>query len=666
MKMIAARRVIRALEALSAWLLLTFSLAFIVSAQGIGKQDSKDLRVALVVGNGAYGVSPLRNPPHDARLIADKLKQVGFTLVGDGSATPLIDADRNAMRRAVHSFGDRLAAAGPTAVGLFFYAGHAVQSGGKNYLIPIGADITHEDDLEGEAISADAVLAQMKYAGTGVNLIILDACRDNPFRSLSRSMTRGLAEMTAPYGSLIEYSTAPGEVAQDGAGDNSPYSAALAAEITVSGQTVEQAFKRVRIVVSEETKDQQRPWESSSLIGDFYFRPSAGGISPIIGPPVVSAAPVIRPRSLPPPGTIIRDCPNCPEMVLIPPGKFVMGEDKYDKTAYPATPITIEQPFWMGRYLITRGEYAEFLRQSNHMGFANSAVFAKITSDDRRPVVDVNTSDAEAYAAWLSNVTGKDYRLPSEAEWEYAARSGTTTPFYWGDDPDGGGFKQGVLQDHTVELGCRPDPGSSGCDGSENWAPNYFGLFDISRFQWNLTADCWHDNYIGRPRDGSVWSGGDCAYHVYRGGAFNFGFGWCSGCRFKSITATGSPTRSFRVVRAAELADGPAPQSTRSAIPLSPPSPNQPATSKPYEDGLADRRAWERWFSGLSGAFKDGAEFWAAQRSTPRPGSCYESAGESRGDWTAGCLAAKRMLTPSDIRRKAEPEYRAGWNSYSG
>jgi formylglycine-generating enzyme required for sulfatase activity len=640
-----ACRMIRAFQILSASLLLTF----IVSTDGMGNQDTSPLRIALIIGNGAYGFSPLKNPPHDARLIADKLKQVGFTLVGEDSATPLLDADRNAMRRAIHNFGDRLAAAGPTAVGLFFYAGHAVQSGGKNYLIPIGANITREDDLEGEAISADAVLAQMRYAGTGVNLVILDACRDDPFRSLSRSMTRGLAEMTAPYGSLIEYSTAPGEVAHDGAGDNSPYSAALAAEITAPGQTVEQVFKRVRIAVSRETKDQQRPWESSSLIGDFYFRPPTGDIAPAVAPPAPSAPRVVQPRNLPSFGTIIRDCAYCPQMVLLPPGKFVMGESKYDKTAYPPTPITIEQAFWMGRYLVTLGEYAEFVKRSSHIGFASSDEFAQISLDDRRPVRNVNTSDAEAYAAWLSKETREDYRLPSEAEWEYAARSGTTTPFYWGDDPDGS-FK--------------PDFGKGTVEEDSGNGPNHFGLFDMSRFRFNLTADCWHDNYMGRPQDGSIWYGGDCSARVYRGGASNYGGSiWCSGCRFDGFTMTGSVTRSFRVVRAAQSVDEPTPtpQASRSAMPA---SLNQRATSKPYDDGFADRRTWEQWFSGLSAAFKDGADYWAAQRSLPRPGSCNGSSRESASDWTAGCLAAQQMLTRSDTRRRAEPEYRTGWNSY--
>ena len=194
------------------------------------------------------------------------------------------------MRLAIQSFGERLEHLGPNAVGLFYYAGHAVQSNGKNYLIPVGASISREPDLEDEAVSADAVLAQMKYAGARVNLLILDACRDNPFRSFSRSLSQGLAQMKeAPHGSLIAYSTAPGEVADDGDGWNSPYSAALAKAMQVDGEPVEDVFKRVRASVWDATGNRQLPWESSSLFGDFYFKGSRKDSSGRIGETNASA-----------------------------------------------------------------------------------------------------------------------------------------------------------------------------------------------------------------------------------------------------------------------------------------------------------------------------------------------------------------------------------------
>lgn len=250
-------------------------LVFVVLFLSPSMSDAAETRIALVIGNGGYREAPLKNPPNDARLIADTLKRLGFTLIGAKPGEPLIDADQKAMKRAIRSFGEGLEHAGSSDVGLFFYAGHAVQANGKNYLIPLGADIRGEADLEDEAVSADSVLARMTYAGARVNLVILDACRSNPYRGRFRSLTRGLAEMNAPSGSLVAYSTAPGDVAEDGTGTNSPYSAALAEAMGIAGVPVELAFKRVRGAVMQTTGNRQVPWESSSLIGDFYFAQTA-------------------------------------------------------------------------------------------------------------------------------------------------------------------------------------------------------------------------------------------------------------------------------------------------------------------------------------------------------------------------------------------------------
>ena len=230
-----------------------------------------ETRIALVIGNGAYREAPLKNPPNDARLIADTLKRHGFTIIGAKPGEPLIDADQKTMKRAIRSLGEQLEHLGSDGIGLFFYAGHAVQTNGKNYLIPVDADIAGEADLEDNAVSADSVLRHMTYAGARVNLVILDACRNNPYRGRFRSLTRGLAEMSAPYGSLVAYSTAPGDIAEDGTGKNSPYSAALAEVIGIADVPVELAFKRVRSIVVQTTGNRQVPWESSSLLGDFYF-----------------------------------------------------------------------------------------------------------------------------------------------------------------------------------------------------------------------------------------------------------------------------------------------------------------------------------------------------------------------------------------------------------
>lgn len=224
-------------------------------------------RLALVIGNSNYGgeLGKLANPANDATLMEQALKQVGFDVA------KLIDADQKSLKRAISDFGERLARMGSEATGLFFYAGHGLQVKGRNYLVPVSADIRKEADVDLESVSAETVLAQMEYAGSRVNIVILDACRNNPLTRSFRSADRGLARIDAPKGSFIAYSTAPGDVAADGTGTNSPYAAALAAAIRVPGKGIEEIFRDVRGEVLQKTAEAQTPWESSSLTAPFYF-----------------------------------------------------------------------------------------------------------------------------------------------------------------------------------------------------------------------------------------------------------------------------------------------------------------------------------------------------------------------------------------------------------
>jgi len=171
----------------------------------------------------------------------------------------------------VRTFGKMLRAAGPDAVGLFYYAGHGIQSRGSNFLLPVTADVETEADLRIAAFSASDVLAQMEEAGNRISIVILDACRNNPLQSRFRSGGRGLARIDTASGSLVAFAAAPGQIAADGASGNSPYTAALASAMRQPGLTVEQVFKKVRVQVETTTGGTQTPWEESSLRGDFYF-----------------------------------------------------------------------------------------------------------------------------------------------------------------------------------------------------------------------------------------------------------------------------------------------------------------------------------------------------------------------------------------------------------
>ena len=244
-----------------------------------------ETRIALVIGNSSYAAGTLPNPANDAKMIGDTLRSVGFEVI------PRTNADQTTMKRAIQEFGARLEKAGPTAVGLFYYAGHGIQLNGKNYLIPTTAHIEREGDVEIEAVSADWVIEQMRYARNRLNIMILDACRNNPFIHNSRALGgNGLATIEAPAGILIAYSTAPGSVATDGSGRDSPYAEALSHAMRDVHEPVEQVFKHVRVGVMDATSGNQVPWESSSLTGDFYFAASQNAAAlPAVAEPAPAA-----------------------------------------------------------------------------------------------------------------------------------------------------------------------------------------------------------------------------------------------------------------------------------------------------------------------------------------------------------------------------------------
>jgi hypothetical protein len=224
----------------------------------------RERRIALVIGNSGYPKGSLRNPVNDARDVARALAEIDFEVI------KLENAPLEAMNRAIDQFA--LRAKQFHGVALIFYAGHGMQVEGENFLIPVDADFTSEREITYRAINLGLVLAKMEQAESRVNIVILDACRDNPFARTLRSARRGLASVDAPKGTVIAYATAPGRTASDGEGRNGLYSSHLVRELHVPGLRIEDVFKRVRSSVAQDSHDLQIPWESSSLTGDFYFR----------------------------------------------------------------------------------------------------------------------------------------------------------------------------------------------------------------------------------------------------------------------------------------------------------------------------------------------------------------------------------------------------------
>jgi hypothetical protein len=268
------------------------ALLGLIAAALIAAPARADMRVALVIGNSAYrSVPPLTNPQNDAKLMADTLRGIGFTLVGGGA---LVNLDKAQFDSAVQKFSELIQGAD---VGLFYYAGHGVQVRGANYLIPVNANPTREADVDFQMVDTALVLRQMEAAGTKLNIVILDACRNNPFggRGL-RATGGGLAQMRAPEGTLISYATQPGNVASDGADGHSPYTKALVQTIRTPGLDLFRAFNEVGLTVMRETGDAQQPWVSTSPInGSFQFvaTPAQASAAPAGLPaaPTPSAAP---------------------------------------------------------------------------------------------------------------------------------------------------------------------------------------------------------------------------------------------------------------------------------------------------------------------------------------------------------------------------------------
>lgn len=254
-------------------------------------------QVALVVGNSDYqSVGKLANPANDARLVAETFQRLGFTLVG-GAAQ--LDLDKPRFDQVIQAFSKQLLGAD---VAVFYYAGHGIQVRGTNYLVPVSANPAREADVDFMMVDVGLVLRQMEAAGTKLNIVILDACRNNPFggRGL-RSSDGGLAQIRAPEGTILSYATQPGNVALDGDDGHSPYTRALVDAVQRPGLDVLQAFNQVGLTVKKATASAQQPWVASSPIdGTFYFagpaagQPAAPVTAAVMPPPPPASASAAR------------------------------------------------------------------------------------------------------------------------------------------------------------------------------------------------------------------------------------------------------------------------------------------------------------------------------------------------------------------------------------
>ncbi len=462
-------------------------------------QAAPDERLALIIGNSNYSSGPLKNPVNDASDIAVSLRSLGFSVMLKQNATI------REMESAIRDFGNRLRKGG---VGLFYFAGHGIQVNGINYLVPVEAKISRESDIKYAAVDAGKVLDAMSDASSGVNIVILDACRDNPFARQFRSLSRGLAIVSdAPRGTYISYSTGPGQLALDGDGRNSPFAAAFMKFMKEPGWTIEQVFKKIRHQLNMETGGKQIPWELSSLEGDFFFATGSGrktlslretsgsenNFAQKVEAPEFKASPI---------EASIKDETTGMEFIGVPGGCFLMGDSFGDGPAAekPLHEVCLDS-FYLGKYEVTQGQWKRIMG-TNPSHFKSCG--------DNCPVESISWFDAQSFIAELNKVSGIKYRLPTEAEWEYAARDGGKAEKWAGTSAEGKlgdyAWYEATADDRMHPIGRK--------------IPNALGFHDMTGNVWEWTNDFYADAYYQQsPRDNPTGSEGG-ENRVLRGGCW--------------------------------------------------------------------------------------------------------------------------------------------------
>lgn len=410
------------------------------------------------------------------------------------------NVNRKEMNALVRDFGDRLLKGG---MGLFYFAGHGMQVGGKNYLIPVGAEIQREDEVPDESMPADLVLRKMETANNGLNLVIMDACRNNPFASSFRSGATGLGRMDAPSGTLMVYATRPGSVAADGDGENGVFTRNFLAKMKQPGLDLANLVGEVSDAVENETRKAQQPWIEGNLKGSrFYF----------YGPVTVQQAPAANHAADAEKEAwgLIKESSDPADLKdfleKFPNGQYANTAriklrqlEKKQTASRPAvvTPVVssasgftdpttgmefvqVPQGFSIGKYEVTQGQWKKVMG-SNPSSFSSCG--------DNCPVEQVSWNEVQEFVKKLNQQSGKSYRLPTEAEWEYACRAGGNHEYCGSNDINAVAWYGSNSGKGTHPVGQKQQ--------------NAWGIHDMS---------------------GNVWEwgqGSEGSYRVIRGGGWN-------------------------------------------------------------------------------------------------------------------------------------------------
>lgn len=546
-------------------------------------------KVALVVGIADYpGKSRLKNPKNDAKLIGDTLTALGFKVIYS------YDANKSGLETAFKQFS---AALGPNSLALFYYSGHGLQVGGKNFLVPVEYDVS-----KGVGGLWDAGQAMDSISGRSrMNIVILDACRTS-LESVATELggKPGFTEFNnTPDGTFVAFATSPGQVAFDGSSaDNGPYAAMLAEALRWQPSQLDQVFMYTQLRVEEITQGKQVPWRNSNTKALFFFSPDKVAAAP---PAALSAAPANAGRASFPGvaphefefiapylnefGTMIGQNKKKArgmvenlgmaelELVSLDGGRFLMGagekeighalaqaraEGEFDPETFEV--LSAELPrhavnvrgFHMSRYEITQAQYAAVMNQLPQM--------PPNMRGANLPVTNITWAEANEFCTRLSKMTGRFYRLPTEAEWEYAARAGSDTAYSFGDtiSPQVAVYNSAI----PYAKGPRGPKRSGPLEGGTLNTANAFGLENMHGNVWEWVADYWHSDYDGAPVNGTSWdepqdlgsddpdeAGAKDLSRVARGGSWFSQGGRCrSASRYRYHPTTKNSTLGFRVV----------------------------------------------------------------------------------------------------------------------
>lgn len=486
---------------------------------------AKANNIAFVVGNGAYGNAKLDNAVNDARLMKSSLEKIGFEV------DILINSNKENTGKNFKKWVKKIK---KTDIVLFYYAGHGVQYRGENFLVPVDAEIKKEEDIMFDCISTSSLLNSLEDKNPKSIIIILDACRNNPF-VVQRGGGRGLAAISAPPNTVIAYSTAPGQTAEDGTGVNSTFTKNLAANITIKGLTFHQVLTRTRRAVVGGTAGRQVPWDASSVLEDIYLNGHLAYANTVEIQPDVNNGQKDE-FSLARVSRLVLQQLNM-EFVNIPSGCFQMGSSEFeDLRSVDEGPQHKEcvSSFWFGATEVSQLQWQRI-----------SVTNPSLVQNPTFPVENVSWSDVRDFINKANSLLSKGkVRLPTEIEWEYAARAQTDTPFCYGNtitsaqaNYDSSFSYLGSAE--SKPLG-RPTPVAS-------YSPNAFGLYNMHGNVYEWCSDLYNANSYSAKYSQEVGLSGDL--RVARGGSWDSSPSKCrSAARSKFPSAYRSRDLGFRLV----------------------------------------------------------------------------------------------------------------------